>query len=52
MIRPRTVPSTVVKATADSTANSNSLKLRASSGADMLESVMSSAPLVIAPSPR
>ena len=51
-ISPLTVPSTVVKATALITANTPSPRLRARSGADMFESVGSSAPLVIAPIPR
>ena len=52
MIRPLTVPSTVVNAIAEMMANSSSLKLLASSGAAMLVLVTSSAPLVIAPRPR
>ena len=52
MIRPLTVPSTVVKAIAEMIANSSSLKLLASSGAAMLVLVTSRAPLVIAPRPR
>ena len=51
MIRPLTVPRTVVKAIAEMIAKSHSLKLRASSGAAMLLLVTSSAPLVIAPRP-
>ena len=52
MIRPLTVPSTVVNAIAEITANGNSPNERANSGAAMLESVTSSVPLVIAPRPR
>ena len=52
MIRPLTVPSTVVKATAEITANGSSPKVRARSGAAMFELVTSSAPPVIAPRPR
>ena len=46
------MPSTVVNATAEITANSPSFMLFASKGAAMLLSVTSSAPLVIAPNPR
>jgi len=52
MISPDTVPSTVVNAIAEITANSVVLNDRARSGAAMFESVGSSAPLVMAPSPR
>ena len=53
MIRPLTVPSTVVKAIAEITANEQFAEARApSSGAAMFESVTSSVPLVIAPRPR
>ena len=49
MMRPLTVPSTVVNAMAEITANGNSPKLFASNGADMLELVTSKLPLTIAP---
>ena len=52
MIRPLTVPSTVVKAIAEITAKSAVLNDLASSGAAMLVLVGSRAPLVIAPRPR
>ena len=52
MINPLTVPSTVVKAIAEITAKSVSLKLFASSGAAMFVLVGSRAPLVMAPRPR
>ena len=45
-------PADLPAITADKTAKSNSLMLRASNGALMLESVTSSAPLVIAPRPK
>ena len=51
MIRPLTVPSTVVNAMAEMIANSHGLKLFAKSGAAMLLFVTSKAPLVIAPRP-
>ena len=46
-ISPLTVPSTVVNAIAEMIANGSSPNVLASSGADMLESVGSSAPLVL-----
>ena len=52
MIRPLTVPSTVVKAIAEMMANSVLLNDLANSGAAMLVLVGSRAPLVMAPSPR
>ena len=52
MMRPLTVPSTVVKAIAEMTAKSVVLNDFARSGAAMLVSVGSRAPLVIAPRPR
>ena len=52
MIRPLTVPSTVVNAIAEMTANNVVLNDLARSGAAMFELVGSRAPLVIAPRPR
>ncbi len=50
-IRPLTVPRTVANAIAEMIANKNTPNDFASSGADMLESVRSSTPLVMAPRP-
>ena len=52
MIKPLTVPSTVVKAIAEMIAKSVVLNDLANSGAAMLVLVGSRAPLVMAPSPR
>ena len=52
MMRPLTVPSTVVNAIAEMIANSVVLNDFASNGAAMFESVGSSTPEVIAPRPR
>ena len=51
MIRPLTVPRTVVKAMAEIIANNVSLMLRANNGAAILLLVTSIDPLVIAPRP-